>query len=115
MKATILSGYKLLKGCCILSLMDETKRKNTEKFSHLRQFNLPIDQYAITSSGVLGIRNLRVMGDIDLIVTPKLWNVLAAQYGITVDKGVKKIVFPGGIIEAFYQDSFDVQITTPQL
>ncbi|MGD2169520.1 MAG: hypothetical protein PVI40_04700 [Chlamydiota bacterium] len=79
---------------------------NQEKFDALRQFNLPIDQYAITGSGPMGIRNLKIIGDIDIIVSEKLWNDLASKYGIIDQNGVKKIAFPGGIIEAFYQDSF---------
>jgi hypothetical protein len=79
---------------------------NQEKFSALKSFNLPIDQYAITGSGPLGIRNLKEIGDIDIIVTIELWDDLAAKYGITEENGVKKIVLPGGIIEAFQEGSF---------
>lgn len=79
---------------------------NREKFSVLRQFNLPIDQYAITGSGPMGIRNLKVIGDIDIIVSEKLWNDLASKYGVTDQNGVRKIIFPGAIVEAFHQDSF---------
>lgn len=81
------------------------QRSNEQKFSALKKFHLPIGQYAITGSGPLGIRNLKKIGDIDLIVTPKLWAHLAAKYGITEANGTKKIVFPGGGIEAFYEDS----------
>jgi len=79
---------------------------NQEKFSILRKLNLPNDQYAITGSGPLGIRNLKEIADIDIIVTPELWNVLATKYGITVHNGVEKIVFPGEVIEAFREGSF---------
>lgn len=79
---------------------------NQEKFSILRSFNLPIDQYLITGSGPMGIRNLKAMGDLDIIVSEELWNQLASKYGVTDQNGVKKITFPGGVIEAFYQGSF---------
>jgi hypothetical protein len=79
---------------------------NQEKFAALREFNLPIGQYAITASGPLGIRNLREIQDIDLIVTPKLWDSLAEKYGVTDTGSVKKIVFPGQLIEAFKEGSF---------
>jgi hypothetical protein len=80
--------------------------KNAEKFDALRKFNLPIGEYAIVSSGALGIRNIREIGDIDLIVTPALWDTLAAQYGVTDKDGVKKIVLADGLIEAFTDWSF---------
>ena len=81
-------------------------QNNLEKFSALRQFNLPCDQYAITGSGPLGIRNLKAIGDIDIIVTDELWNRLAAKYGIINQNEVRKIVFPGGVVEAFREGSF---------
>lgn len=91
------------------SLTDGTSKmqqSNQEKFSALREFNLPAHQYAIIGSGPLGIRNIKAIGDIDIIVTPKLWATFAEKYGITDENGVKKIVFPGGVIEAFYEGSF---------
>lgn len=80
--------------------------KNKEKFDHLRTFKLPLGQYAIISSGPLGIRNLREIQDIDLIVAPRLWDPLAAQFGIVEEEGIKKIRFPGDIVEAFSAGSF---------
>ena len=79
---------------------------NEQKFSLLKSLHLPIGEYAITGSGPLGIRNLREIKDLDLIVTPMLWNELAEKYGITDTGQVKKIVFPGGMIEAFWEESF---------
>ena len=90
------------------------QQSNQTKFSALRAFNLPTDQYAIIGSGPLGIRNLKAIGDIDLIVTPELWDALAKKYGITDTNGVKKIVFPGGIIEAFFEGSFYSAPIDPQ-
>jgi predicted transcriptional regulator YdeE len=79
---------------------------NESKFAAINALNLPIDQYAITGSGALGIRNLRAIGDIDIIVTPELWNILAKKYGVTDENNVKKIVFPDGIVEALGERSF---------
>lgn len=81
-------------------------KNNFQKFSLLRQYNLPIDQYAITGSGPLGIRHLKEIGDIDIIVTPELWDHLAVKYGITDQNGVKKITFPDEVVEAFREGSF---------
>lgn len=86
--------------------MSKMKHSNQEKFSALRELNLPNDQYAIIGSGPLGIRNIKAIGDIDIIVTPKLLATLAEKYGITDENGVKKIVLPGGVVEAFWEGSF---------
>lgn len=85
---------------------DEIHLKNQQKFAELKKFQLPLGQYAIISSGPLGIRNIREIGDIDIIVTQELWDVLAAKYGVSEKDGVKKIVFPGDLIEAFREGSF---------
>lgn len=90
-------------------LMDSTNKmqqSNREKFSVLRGLKLPNDQYAVTGSGPLGIRNLKAIGDVDIIVTHQLWIALAKKYGVTDENGVEKIVFPGGIVEAFWEGSF---------
>jgi hypothetical protein len=79
--------------------------QNHQKFKALKKWNLPIGKYAITGSGPLGIRNLREINDIDIIVTSELWDSLAERYGIIDKNGVKKIVFPEGKVEAFEKDS----------
>ncbi len=86
---------------------NKMKQHNRHKFEALRKFHLPVDQYAITGSGPLGIRNLREIADIDIIVKPELRDTLAARFGIVDDGEVKKIVFPGDDdIEAFWEGSF---------
>jgi hypothetical protein len=81
-------------------------KKNRDKFDAIRQISLPPGQYAITGSGALGIRNLREIADIDIIVTSELWSTLAAKYGVTEQNRLKKIVFPNQFVEAFNQGSF---------
>lgn len=90
----------------VVTNADRIKLKNQEKFDALREYDLPLGQYAIISSGPLGIRNLREIGDIDLIVSPELWKVLADRYGIVEKEGKCKIDFPGNDIEAFWEGSF---------
>ena len=96
-----------------LQKMDAMLQKNRQKFAAIKELDLPIGQYAITGSGTLGIRNLREIGDIDIIVTAELWNVLTAKYGVTDEAGVKKIVFPDGIVEALGECSFDAEKKDP--
>lgn len=79
---------------------------NKSKFAAIKALNLPIGKYAITGSGALGIRNLRAIGDIDIIVTSELWNILEKEYGVTDENNVKKIVFPDGVVEALGEHSF---------
>jgi hypothetical protein len=79
---------------------------NQEKFSELKKLNLTIAQYIVTGSGALGIRNLRTIGDIDLMVTPVLWDTLAEKYGISDSGGVQKIILCNGLIEAMQESSF---------
>jgi predicted transcriptional regulator YdeE len=86
--------------------LNEIVLANQQKFADMKNLNLPLDQYVITGSGALGIRNLRKIGDIDILVTSKLWDSLAEKYGIIDENNVKKIVFPGGCIEVLYENSF---------
>lgn len=89
-----------------LAKIDEMVQKNMQMFAAVKKLSLPIGQYAITGSGALGIRNLREIGDLDIIVTSELWDALAGRYGVTDEKGVKKVIFPGGVVEAFRESSF---------
>ena len=85
---------------------DKVQQSNQEKFDLLREYQLPTSEYAIIGSGPLGIRNLKAIGDIDIIVSPELWTTLAEKYGVVDENGVRKIVFSGGVIEAFTEGSF---------
>ena len=64
---------------------------NDTKFQRVRDLNLPVGQYAITSSGPIGVREIREIGDIDLVVDDDLWNELAFAYPIIQEQGVTKI------------------------
>lgn len=46
----------------------------------LERLDIPKGKMAITSSGPLGIRNLRKIGDLDIIVYPEVWDTLAQKY-----------------------------------
>jgi len=49
---------------------------NRKLFDELRALNLPPDQFVVFGSGPMGIRGLKEIGDIDLLVTEKLWKEL---------------------------------------
>jgi hypothetical protein len=65
--------------------------ENDAKFQLVRDLNLPAGQYAITSSGPVGVREIREIGDIDLVVDDDLWNELASAYPIIQEQGITKI------------------------
>jgi Ser-tRNA(Ala) deacylase AlaX len=85
---------------------DSIKEKNQKKFEAVKKLNLPREHYAIAGSGPLGIRSLREINDIDIIVSLDLCDRLAEKYSITDTGEVKKIVVPGEEIEIFWQGSF---------
>lgn len=47
--------------------------KNELLFKKVKKLNLPLGSYALFGSAPLGIRNLKECNDIDIIVTPELW------------------------------------------
>jgi hypothetical protein len=85
-------------------------KNNQEKFNEIKKINLPINQYAITGSGPLGIRNLKKINDIDMIVSNSLWNDLALKYPVIEQNNIKKIIIPNKGIEIFCETSFNSQI-----
>lgn len=90
----------------ILSKIENLIKNNKKKFESIKKLNLPKGEYAITGSGPLGIRNLKEINDIDIIVTSKLWDELVLKYGDVDQNNVKKIVILDSLIEIFYEDSF---------
>ncbi|NGX55031.1 MAG: hypothetical protein KR126chlam2_00653 [Chlamydiae bacterium] len=57
--------------------MNETFQKKLEELDKL---NLPKNDYAVTGSGPLAIRNLRAADDIDVVVRRDLWELLIKKY-----------------------------------
>jgi hypothetical protein len=86
---------------------------NDAKFRLVRDLNLPQGQYAITSSGPMGVREIREIGDIDLVVDDDLWNELSSAYPITKEQGITKIRISRDI-EAFAEGSFPETRETDQ-
>lgn len=64
---------------------------NLEMFDALRGLNLPLGHYAVTGSGPLGIRDLRLMGDIDVIVDDEPWSSLASDHEVIESDGMVRI------------------------
>ena len=81
---------------------------NDIKFNAVRSLNLPASEYAITQSGVLGIREVREIGGIDMVVTDQLWATLAEKYPIVTENGITKIKIEP-YIELMHEGSFGPQ------
>lgn len=64
----------------------------------LKKLNLPKDKFAVFGSGPLGIRGIRKINDLDLVVLPELWEELRKQYP-TVNKELGDSVELGDKIE----------------
>lgn len=47
-------------------------KKNGQKFAVLKKYNLPIGKFVIGGSGSLGIRGIREINDIDILVSDDL-------------------------------------------
>ena len=76
-----------------------------EIFIEVRELNLPLGAYAITSSGPLGVRGIREINDADLIAKDDLYNQLKVKFGERAEKGIKKVVV-SPTVEVFYEGSF---------
>jgi hypothetical protein len=103
---------KLEKGVMCKMFVDKNQfSKNVKLFKDFKKLNLPIGQYAITSSGPMGIRGIREIGDIDIVCTQKLWDELMVKGEPFDENGIAKIrIAPN--IEAlgegsFYSDYFE--------
>jgi hypothetical protein len=48
--------------------------KNKKLFQKLKELKLPLKEYAVFGSGPMGIRDLREINDIDIIITEKIFN-----------------------------------------
>lgn len=53
---------------------------NRRKFDELQELKLPTGHYAVTASGPLGIRGIRDVDDLDLIVDDELWEQLSQKH-----------------------------------
>lgn len=97
--------------------MTNSSQNNKQHFLRIQNLNLPMGQYAITGSGPMGIRNLREIADIDIIVSKVLWDILAKKYGIIDTGQINKIQIPNEEIEvmgerSFYTDAVDPNAPT---
>ncbi len=67
----------------------------------LKDLNLPEDEFAVFGSGPIAIRGLKEPGDLDVIVTQKLWRQLSAKHKLVEKESCHFILI--GRIE-FFED-----------
>jgi hypothetical protein len=65
----------------LILCLNEKYMNNVELFEQVKSLNLPIGEYAIFGSGPMGIRNLREMHDIDLIVPESVYEEFKNKEG----------------------------------
>jgi hypothetical protein len=53
--------------------------------AEVRQLKLPLGEYIVLGSGILGVLGIREINDIDLLVTEKIFNQLRASEGWVFD------------------------------
>ena len=51
--------------------------------NELKKLNLPRNEYVIIGSGVLAVRNIREVHDLDILPSDKLWDELVKKYPVT--------------------------------
>jgi len=66
-------------------------KKILKLLEKLEKLNLPKDKFAVYGSGPLGIRGIREINDLDLIVTTNLWEKLSKVYPIEGSDDERKI------------------------
>lgn len=84
-------------------------------FDDLKGVGLPIGEYLVTGSGPLGVKGIRSVNDIDIVVTRRLWAYLESKYEARIEDGLKKIAIPNTCIEvlgegsAYYSSENDIK------
>ena len=78
---------------------------NRDLFQEVRALNLPDGQYCLTGSAPLGIRGLRKINDIDILVSPDLWDEMKAKHKL-IDTGKVRFLRVSAFIDLFTEGSF---------
>ncbi len=65
--------------------------KLEDLLTELKSLDLPTNKFATTSSGPMGIRKIREINDLDIIVYPDLWLELKNKYPVTKENNFESI------------------------
>lgn len=55
------------------------------QFDNLKKLNLPTSDFVVVGSGPMSVRGIRESEDIDVIVTPSLWNEMSKKYKVGIN------------------------------
>ncbi len=80
---------------------------NKTLFDKARALGLPAGEYVIVGSGPLGVRGLRAMSDVDIMVSDRLWQDFAKDHAV-IASDVPKILLAEDV-ECFSSLSFPAQ------
>ena len=67
-------------------MSENFQRRFLEELRVVKMLDLPQNQYLIWGSGPLAIRGIRESWDIDLLVSKRLWSLLAKTYSLSTEK-----------------------------
>lgn len=84
--------------------MNQITSHNRKLFEKAKALGLPAGEYVIVGSGPLGVRGLREMSDIDIMVSDTLWQDLAKDHTV-ITSDVPKIILAEDV-ECFSSLSF---------
>lgn len=68
-------------------------RKIDKFLIELKQLNFPVKDYLIVSSGPLAIRDIRECGDLDILISDRLFDDLSKIHTVEIGEHVSKISF----------------------
>ncbi len=84
---------------------------NIQKFlEELKLLNLPIGEYVIVSSGPMAMRGIRECGDLDLLITEKLFNDLSKKYTADKAENFSKVVISENIHKVYTRDGDNLRM-----
>lgn len=99
-QSTNMSVYIALEDASKLS-SEKIQSINKQKFSTLKQLELPYDHYVIINQGPLAIRNLKTIETIEILVSADLWKNLSTTCEMNIDKGIAKLHLSQDVIAMF--------------
>ncbi|HNY36277.1 MAG TPA: hypothetical protein PLD14_01265 [Candidatus Pacearchaeota archaeon] len=80
--------------------------KNQELFQRVKDLGLPDGEYAIFGSGPMGIRNIREMHDVDIIVSERVYNEYVGKSGWKI----KNIYENNGCFKGLNNDVLEIEM-----
>jgi hypothetical protein len=84
-------------------ITNKNQQKIYELIDELRTLRLPVDEFAVFGSGPMAIRGLKEPGDLDIIVTNRLWTTLLVDHQI-IDRETYHLIQIENI--DFFEDTY---------